>query len=246
VRPVGQERRRRRALGVRLAVVISAVLIAAGLWRLSNARCFALAAPLICRVETTQPLVALTFDDGPTALGVDRVLPVLDEHGARATFFLIGQSVREKPELARRIVRAGHELGNHSFSHARMVGRAPSFYADELAATQSELRAVGSGATLFRPPFGKKLIGLPLAVRRAGLTMVMWDVEDPRTSDPAEFANQVVRSARPGSIILLHAMYPANQAARDALPAIVRGLQARGLRVVTVGELMRAADEDPA
>jgi peptidoglycan/xylan/chitin deacetylase (PgdA/CDA1 family) len=246
MRPVDRDQERRRR-GVRIGVValISAVLVGAvtaGLLRVSRARCFALTGPVVCRVETAKPMVALTFDDGPTAQGVGRILPVLEEHSARATFFLIGKSVQEEPELARRIVRAGHELGNHSFSHVRMVGRPPSFYAGELAATQRELRAVGSSTPFFRPPYGKKLFGLPPAVRRAGLTTVMWDVEDPKTADANEFANQVVRSARPGSIILLHTMYPANQVARDALPGILAGLKARGFRVVSVGDLMRAAE----
>ena len=74
-------------------------------------------------------------------------------------------------------------------------------------------------------------------MRRAGLEMVTWDVEDPQTTDPARYAAEVVREARPGSIILIHAMYPANQTARDALPAILDGLKAKGLAVVTVRQL---------
>ena len=213
---------------------------------LSRARCFAIGGPAVCRVDTDEPLVALTFDDGPTRLGVDSILPELERHGARATFFVIGQELRAEPQLGRRIVSSGHELANHSFSHARMVGRASSFYAAELEGTQRELRKVGAAASLFRPPYGKKLWGLPLALRRSGLTMIMWDVEDPTTSDPARFASEVVQAARPGSIILLHAMYPANQTARDALPAILAGLQAKGYRVVTAQELLRAGRRSAA
>ena len=223
-----------------LTVGLLLSLAAAGLWGVSRARCFALVGPAICRIETDEPLVALTFDDGPTRLGVDSILPELERHGAHATFFVIGRELRQEPELARRLLRSGHELGNHSFSHVRMVGRRPAFYAAEIETTQRELRRVGAAATSFRPPYGKKLWGLPLALRRSGLKMVMWDVEDPQTSDPAKFADEVVRAARPGSIILLHAMYPANQTARDALPAILAGLQARGYRVVSAQELIRA------
>lgn len=221
-------------------------LAAAGLWGVSRARCFAIAGPVTCRVETGEPLVALTFDDGPTHLGVDSILPELERRGAHATFFVIGRELREEPELARRILQSGHELGNHSFSHARMVGRPPSFYAAEIEDTQRELRSVGAAATLFRPPYGKKLWGLPLALRRSGLTMITWDVEEPTTSDPAKFASEVVQAARPGSIILLHAMYPANRTARDALPAILAGLQAKGYRVVTAQELLRAGHRSAA
>jgi len=107
------------------------------------------------------------------------------------------------------------------------------------------LRAAGADARFVRPPYGKKLIGLPLAIRRAGLTMVTWDIEDPPTSDPRAFADGIVRQAHPGAIILVHAMYPPNGAARAALPMILGGLKARGFRVVTVGELLAHAEASP-
>jgi peptidoglycan/xylan/chitin deacetylase (PgdA/CDA1 family) len=223
-----------------LCALLLMLVTATGLWGLSRARCFALVGPAVCRLETQRPLVALTFDDGPSRLGVETILPELERHGAHATFFLIGREIREEPELARRILASDHELGNHSFSHVRMVGRRPAFYAEEIEKTQRELRSVGADATTFRPPYGKKLLGLPLALRRSGLTMIMWDVEDPQTSDPAKFADEVVQAAHPGSIILLHAMHPANRTAREALPAILDGLQAKGYRVVSVRELLGA------
>jgi peptidoglycan/xylan/chitin deacetylase (PgdA/CDA1 family) len=122
-----------------------------------------------------------------------------------------------------------------------MVGRSQAFYEDEIARTEVEIRRVGGASASFRPPHARKLIGLPLAVRRAGLQMVLWDIEDPRTSDPARFADQVVSAARPGSIILLHAMSPENETARDALPAILAGLKSKGLEVVSVQQLIEAA-----
>src|SRR5690349_7816415 len=102
-----------------LIVVAVLILIAGILNEVSKATCFSFTGRLICRVETDQRLVALTFDDGPTALGVDSVLPVLDRYNAKATFFLVGAS----PEIAltRKIVAAGHEVGNHSFTHKRMA-----------------------------------------------------------------------------------------------------------------------------
>lgn len=220
------------------ALLILAVVTTAILWRVSRERCFVLVESVTCRVETRAPLVALTFDDGPTPLGVERVLPELERHGARATFFLTGGDADAHPELVRAIVSAGHDVGNHSYTHRRMVGRGMGFYDSEIARTQAALSRAGADSRTFRPPYGKKLIGLPIAVRRAGLQMIMWDVEDPPTSDPAAFASAVVASARPGSIILVHAMYPANETARDALPLILDGLAAKGLKAVTVRELI--------
>jgi len=197
----------------------------------------------IYSVETSKPMVALTFDDGPTALGVDSILPVLEEHDAHATFFLTGNEVARRPDLATRLVQAGQELGNHSFSHVRMIGRSRAFYDREIEETNALLRRAGGSPSLLRPPYGKKLLGLPLAVRRHRLRMVLWDVEDPQVASPRAFANRVVAEARPGSIILLHAMYPANGTARRALPLILDGLEAKGLQGVSVGTLLDAAGE---
>jgi len=228
-----------------LAVAIAAVALAGGavgVRSLVDARCFSLAGEPICRVETQAPLVALTIDDGPTQEGVDAVLPVLDRHGAKATFFLVGAEVRKRPDLAARIAAAGHELGNHSYSHSRMIFRPAAFYAREIAETERLLAAAGGGSGLFRPPYGKKLVGLPRAVERQGLIMVMWDVEDPVTADPQVFARQVVAEAQPGSIILVHAMSRRSPVPRQALPLILDGLARKGLRVVSVGDLLAATE----
>ena len=74
--------------------------------------------------------------------------------------------------------------------------------------------------------------------------MIMWDVEDPATNDPALFAQEVVSEAKPGSIILIHAMYRSNQTARQALPKILEGLKMRGFRIVTVSQLLAERDAD--
>jgi peptidoglycan/xylan/chitin deacetylase (PgdA/CDA1 family) len=191
----------------------------------------------VCRAETTEKLVALTFDDGPTEQGVDTLLPLLDRYRAKGTFFLIGERVRTP--LVRRIVAAGHEIGNHSFNHHRMVFRSASFYDEEIRRTDAALTAAGAPRpTLFRPPFGKKLIGLPLAVRRSGKRLVMWDSGDPPDRDPKIYAEKVLGQVRPGSIVLIHPMYSSNATERAALPLILNGLARRGFRMVTVSELL--------
>jgi peptidoglycan/xylan/chitin deacetylase (PgdA/CDA1 family) len=231
---------RRFALGG-LAAAAMLVAVAAFAFQISRARCFSLTGEAICRVETRERVVALSFDDGPTPQGVEWAIAILAPRDAHATFFLIGGEVRGQEALVRRLLAGGHEVGNHSFSHVRMVGRSAGFYDREIAKTDFLLRRSGVAEPgLFRPPYGKKLFGLPRAIERHGYRMIMWDVEDPPgAATPRDYARQVVAETRPGSIILMHVMYKSNQVAREALPLVVDGLKARDLQVVTVGELLR-------
>lgn len=233
-----------KRVGMRSGIVIAAIVLivsAALVWQLSKARCFQLVGEVTCRVETEAKLVALTFDDGPTPEGVDAVLAELEPRGIHATFFLIGSRMEKFPGQAERLIAAGHELGNHTYSHQRNLGRSQDFYAEEIAKTGALLQRAGSDTKLFRPPFGKRLIGLPLEVERAGYRTIMWDVEDQpeKFTQASAFAQDILARVRPGSIILIHPMYRHNQVARDALPIVLDGLEAQGYEVVTVSELLK-------
>lgn len=220
-------------------LVATLIASAVGAYFVSRALCFQLVGPVICRVETDSRLVALTFDDGPTARGLDAVLPILDRYDAGATFFVVGHIVDRDPALARRLVLAGHELGNHTYTHRRMILRWPGTYAEEIARTDRALRAAGEDhPMLLRPPYGKRLVGLPLAARNAGYRTVMWDVGEPPLSDPRAYADSILARIRPGSIVLMHPMHGQDDLMRAALPRILEGLRARGYRAVTVSELL--------
>jgi peptidoglycan/xylan/chitin deacetylase (PgdA/CDA1 family) len=234
-------RRTRKTALWSIAVLAGLLGAAFALFQVGKARCFSLTGEAICHVHTSEPVVALTFDDGPTAEGVQWATSMLRRSGAHATFFLIGAEIDRHEPLVRRLLAEGHEIGNHSFSHVRMIGHSGAFYDAEIARTDAALRRAGvPSPSLFRPPYGKKLIGLPNALARHDYRMIMWDVEDPPGAEtPRAYAAQVVREARPGSIILMHVMYRGNRVAREALPLVVQGLQARGFRLVTVGELLR-------
>lgn len=233
-------RRMKPAWLVAALLVLAVPVTAVALLKISKAECFSLTGQAICRVETDRPLVALTFDDGPTAQGLDAVLPMLKRYHAKGTFFLIGEYA--EPPLVRRIVADGHEVGNHSFHHDRMIFRTSAFYDQEIGTTDAVLVAAGAPKPrLFRPPFGKKLVGLPLAVERSGKRMIMWDAGDPPDRDPAVYARKVLEKVRPGSIILIHPMYRANKTERAALPLILDGLARRGFRMVTVSELLNSS-----
>lgn len=233
---------RHRWRWITLALLI-AVGLALFLWHASRATCWGLTGDeVICRVETTERVVALSFDDGPTPEGVDIVLAELQRRELRATFFLIGNRMQRWPGQAERLAAAGMELGNHSFSHKRMIGRSEAHYDREIARTDALLQAAGARPSgLFRPPFGRHLVGLPRSVERAGLRLVMWDVADDVAHHPTpeRYARDIIARARPGSIILIHPMYRTNAVERRAVPLVLDGLTKRGFRIVTVGELLR-------
>lgn len=232
-------RKRLIAAGILLLAILAALY---ALYEISKAACFQLTGTTpICRIDTREKLIALTFDDGPTPQGVDAVLPVLQRYGARATFFLVGQEMANHPGLGARLIAAGNELGNHSYTHQRMVGLFPGPYEDEIRRTDALLRKEGEAhPTFFRPPNGKKLTGLPIAVDRTGYRTITWDHVDPMTAaNPQAFADIILARVQPGSIVVLHPMYRTGQVTRDALPLILEGLKARGYRAVTVGELLK-------
>ena len=156
--------------------------------------------------------MALTFDDGPNDPHTMHLLDVLAKHNARATFFLIGKYVRQRPDIARAIAAAGHEIGNHTDSHPNLILVSVARLRQELADCSKALEdAIGIKATLFRPPFGGRRPNVLRTARGMGLKPVMWSVTGYDWS--AKSADQIVEKvgrqvdSRPkaqGEIILLH------------------------------------------
>jgi peptidoglycan-N-acetylglucosamine deacetylase len=226
--------------GVVLAVAVLLVVLV-GTDQLMNARTFQVAGALVDRVETAERVVGLTFDDGPGPQTAELV-GTLGALGVRATFVVTGAELRAHPERGRALVAAGHELGNHTYDHRRMVLVHPGTVAAQIETTDAAIRAAGHlGPIRFRPPGGKKLVALPRYLDARGTTTVMWDVEPDsgRHPGPAELVQAVLDQVRPGSIVLLHPWYDSGAATRAALPALVEGLRAQGYAIVTVEELLR-------
>jgi chitin deacetylase len=228
-------------------VVIAVALLLLGLygtWQLSRARTFQLFGEIVPRVDTNRKVVALTFDDGPQADTVDEILGTLARHDVKATFFVCGAEIEDHPQAAAKLVAAGHELGNHSYSHKRMVFKSPSFIASEFERTDALIRAAGHrGPIHVRAPYCKKLIGLPRYFARHDRIHVTFDVEPESTPEIDADTNlliaNVVDNAKPGSIILLHPWYRGRARTRAAVPAIIQTLKSKGYAFVTVDELLR-------
>ena len=220
-----------------LAVIM---VIAVGGYYLVNSRTFQLAGRLVERTDTSDKVVALTLDDGPTAVASE-VLRILADADVPATFYLNGRDLAARPDLGRAIAAAGHEIGNHTYTHRRMVFVSPGTVAAEVERTDEEIRKAGyRGPITFRPPYGKKLWTLPHYLSEHDRTTVTWDVEPDSGQDASadQIVAKTVDAVRPGSIILLHVMYEGRAASRAAIPRIVDELRADGYRFVTVSDLI--------
>lgn len=230
---------RRWAAGIGLVLAVTMVLAVGGYF-LMNSRSFQLAGRLVDRTDMSDKVVALTLDDGPTAVAPD-VLRILADADVAATFYLNGRDLAARPDLGRAIAAAGHEIGNHTYSHRRMVFVTPRTVAAEVERTDEEIRRTGyRGPITFRPPYGKKLWTLPKYLSEHGRTTVTWDVEpdSARDANADQIVAETVDAVRPGSIILLHVMHEGRAASRAAIPRIVDELRADGYRFVTVSDLI--------
>lgn len=233
----------RRGALTAVLVTLAALLVVAGLRSLARARSVQVFGRIVDRVEPTDMRVALTFDDGPAPAVIDSILSVLAQRRVRATFFITGAAAAEHPALARRLVSAGHELGNHGWSHQRMVLRSQHFYRREVTRTDSVIRAAGHhGPIYFRPPYGYKLLGLPWMLQQAGRTTVTWDVEPDSYPEVAATSDAIVRytleRVQAGSIILLHPWHRSRGTSLAAIGPLIDSLQARGYRVGAVRDLV--------
>jgi peptidoglycan/xylan/chitin deacetylase (PgdA/CDA1 family) len=153
----------------------------------------------ISRVDTQERIVALTFDDGPNPPYTNQILNILDHYQAKSTFFVIGRNVETHPETVRLIAFKGHKLGNHSYSHTRMILKSPSFIRSEVERTDQLLRELGVNQdTYFRPPYGRKLLILPYVIAQMQKKNIMWDVDpmDYKVLNPETIKNNVSSLAR--------------------------------------------------
>lgn len=196
------------------------------------------------RSDIAERLLCLSFDDGPGPQ-TPLILDVLAEHGARGTFFVLGQSVEEREDVLGRTIADGHEIGNHTYSHPHAMDLEDAELGHDIARCQ---RVLGELPALFRPPYGEDARRCArIAAERGIPTTVLWSVDpqDFSERDPEAIAQVIVDGAAPGAIVDLHDCWPrvtSTVADRtptvDALGLALPRLTALGYRCVTVSELL--------
>jgi peptidoglycan/xylan/chitin deacetylase (PgdA/CDA1 family) len=198
------------------------------------------------RVVTERRLVALTFDDGPRPEWTTMVLDTLARYDVAATFFMVGQRVREHHAVIEgRLDR--HEVGNHTWAHIDMARRNPTQAYDDIHRShEAILEVTGRAPRLFRPPYGHLGGSTALAANELAYRVVLWSVqmvESAFPNDPVGHARHIVGRTEPGTILLAHDVGPSNRLiALRGLPDMITQLRARGFEFVTVSELLRETD----
>ena len=187
-------------------------------------------------VDASPKLVAFTFDDGPHRGSTDRLLDGLRERGAKATFFLVGQEIDEARDLVERMRDEGHQIGNHTWSHRRLDQLSDDEMTQEIGKTDALLKSIaGERDYWLRPPYGFLREGTE---RLVGVPVVKWSV-DPRdweSRDTDKVVQAVADAVQPGSIVLMHDIYPTSV---EAALRLMDALSADGYQFVTVEELLR-------
>lgn len=184
-------------------------------------------------IDKEKPMVALTFDDGPSMYTKD-ILKVLKKYDARATFFIVGQRVDSYKDTMEQADKQGCEIGSHSYSHANLGTAGQSVINAQLKKTEKKVKGVlGFGTPVMRPPYGS--IGTRLK-KTVGKPMILWSIDtlDWKTRNAKSTIKSIMDHVQDGDIILMHDLY---EATRDAVKKIVPTLKKKGYQMVTVSEM---------
>ena len=188
-------------------------------------------------VDPTKPMVALTYDDGPSASTTPRILARLAEQGGRATFFMVGKQAERNMDIVKQMVEQGCEVANHTYDHTLMTKVAPEELASQLARTNQVISdASGISPILMRPCGGARSDAGMNVVGAISMPAVLWSVDtlDWKTRDAQNTINTVLENVKDGDIILMHDLYDATA---EASEIIIPELINRGFQLVTVSEL---------
>lgn len=219
------------AYGVTYAYKVRAIAVSGS--KTYKSRCSQVKKCCTYHIDPLKPMVALTFDDGPSQYTPD-ILDTLEKNESRATFFEVGNRINWYPDTVLRISQTGCEIGNHSFDHALLGNASASKIQSEISKTDARIQAItGKKPTLLRPPYGS--IGSSLR-KNAGKPMILWSMDtlDWKSRNADTVYRTVMNRVKDGDIILMHDIYGST---RTAVARIVPELRKRGYQLVTVSEL---------
>ena len=191
------------------------------------------------RVSTNAPFIALTFDDGPHPTNTPRLLDILKARNVKATFYVVATNAKRYPEIMRRIVAEGHEIGNHTITHPNLSKLSADGVRNELRACHDAIvSTTGVAPRTMRPPYGAITAAQKTWIKKEfGYPTILWSVdpEDWKKPGSGTVTSRLVSGATPGGILLVHDIHAGTI---DAMPATVDQLLAKGFRFVTVTQLI--------
>jgi peptidoglycan/xylan/chitin deacetylase (PgdA/CDA1 family) len=196
------------------------------------------------QLSSNEKVIALGIDDGPWPKTTLEMLDILKQNDVKVTFFWVGQALQANPDLAKRVVAEGHAIGNHTWHHwYRRMDEATA--KSEIDRTSDLIyKTTGVKTALFRPPGGFLNNGLAAYAKSQKDAVIMWSLTSADTdphAKPQAFVNNVLKGAKPGSIVLMHDGGGDRQRTVEALPQIISGLKQQGYRFVTIPELLQMA-----
>ena len=193
------------------------------------------------------PYIAMTFDDGPSPETTPRLLDMLKQRNIKVTFFLIGQNAERNPEIVRRMLAEGHEIGNHSWTHPQLSKLSDDRVTQEITKTQDTIKnESGFTPTTLRPPYGAITARQRAWIENQfGLNIILWSVDpfDWKRPGPSVITQRILSGARPGAIILSHDIHKQTV---DAMPATLDALLAKGYKFVTISQLLAMNKPNPS
>ena len=225
-------------------ILMCVLLIAASITMLMGADDYRPAGSIYYSAETDKKLVALTFDDGPHKYRTAEILDILKEYDVKATFFVVGTMAHEYPELIKREIREGHEIGNHTYNHYKMKKLSEKNIIRELELTEKELYEIAEyRPKLFRPPEGWCSEMIASAVGSIDYDVILWNIDtlDWAHNEVGKICECVDLAVIPGSIILFHDYVTGDSPTPEALRRIIPALKARGYSFVTVSQLINGS-----
>lgn len=189
--------------------------------------------------------IALSFDDGPHPVYTREILSILEEYGVTATFFMVGENVGYYPDAARAVAEAGHEIGNHTFSHRRFGRMGEDDLRREILDCEEAISSVtGVSVRWVRPPEGQLSEAMGRVLGASDYRVILWDVDtrDWAHTPPDEITRHILDTVQAGDIILMHDFIGHDSPTPEALRTVIPALLERGYRFVTVGELVEGME----